>query len=258
MSMWSPALGDPSPRGRALSLADWIALGEDETGELVDGYLEDEEVSDAIHELAVTWLAALFRGWLGGRGFVLGSAVKLVLRQSTGRKPDLCVYLPGRRPPPRRGALSDAPDLVIEVVTPTPRDERRDRVEKMEEYAQFGVRWYWIIDPALATLEVFALEADGRYKKVIGATGGVHPAPRCAGLTVDVGALWAERWRFWPSSPWSAPPTVQMRNRSWPTSTSSSAPPERPRHEKADTLPEHVALPELAPAVSDLFLQLDA
>ncbi len=195
MTSWSPALGEPPPKGRALSLAEWVALGEDESGELVDGHLEDEEVPDAIHELAVTWLAALFRRWLGTTGFVLGSEVKLAL-QRTGRKPDLSVYFPDRRPPPRRGALQEAPDLVVEVVTPTPRDERRDRVEKMEEYAQFGVRWYWIVDPALASLEIFALEQDGRYKKVLGVTSGAHATPGCEGLVVDVSSLWAELARL--------------------------------------------------------------
>lgn len=152
---------------------------------------------DAVHELAVTWLTALLRAWLGAQGFVLGSEVKLAVFQKTGRKADLSVYLPGRAPPPRRGALKDAPDVVVEVVTPTPRDERRDRVEKMEEYARFGIRSYWIVDPALGSFEIFSLETDGRYKKSVGCTGGViSPVPGCEGLRVDVDALWTELARL--------------------------------------------------------------
>jgi Uma2 family endonuclease len=172
-------------------------LGEDEPGELVDGYLEDEEMPDAVHELAVTWLTALVRMWLGASGFVFGSEVKLAIFQKTGRKADISVYLPGRAAPPRRGPLTDPPDVVVEVVTPTPRDERRDRVEKMEEYARFGVRWYWIVDPALGTFEIFSLEADGRYKKSVGVTQGViDPVPGCEGLRLDVDALWTELTRL--------------------------------------------------------------
>lgn len=196
MTLWSPPLGEPAPRGRALSLAEWVLLGEDEPGELVAGCLEDEEVPDAVHELAVTWISALFRAWLAGRGFVFGSELKLALRE-TGRKPDVSIFFPDRRPPPRRGALEEPPDLVVEVVTPTPRDERRDRVEKMEEYAAFGVRWYWIVDPALATLEIFSLEADGHYKKATGVTGGrLGQVPGCPGLALDVDALWSELARL--------------------------------------------------------------
>ena len=68
---------------------------------------------DAIHELAVTWLSALLRAWLGSRGFVLGSEVKLAVLPKGGRKADLSVYFPNRPPPPRRGALTAPPDVLV-------------------------------------------------------------------------------------------------------------------------------------------------
>lgn len=152
---------------------------------------------DAVHELAVTWLIALLRTWLGTRGFVFGSEVKLALSPETGRKADVSVYLSDRPAPPRRGPLKAPPNVLIEVVTPTPRDERRDRVEKMAEYAAFGVRWYWIVDPALGSFEIFSLESDGRYKNAATATSGaIDPVPGCDGLRIDVDALWSELARL--------------------------------------------------------------
>jgi Uma2 family endonuclease len=159
MQSWSPALAEPERRTIPVTLAEWCELPEDAPGEFVDGYLAEEEVPDPIHGLAVSWLIASLRAWLGaGNGFIFDSDVKFIVRPTRGRKPDVSVYFPERRPPPRRGALREPPDVMIEAVSPTPRDERRDRVEKMAEYAGFGVPFYWLLDPALGSMEIFELQ----------------------------------------------------------------------------------------------------
>ncbi len=169
-----------------------MALDEDESGELVDGHLEEEEVPDYVHELTISFLVTLLTTWLGDEGFVVGSEAKMKLLPKTGRKPDLIVHLPGSPAPPRHGALKTPPDIVVEVVTATARDERRDRVEKRLEYARFGVRWYWLVDPALGTFEILELDANGSYKDAATATAGViEDVPGCKGLRVDVDRLWA-------------------------------------------------------------------
>ena len=64
----APVLGVP------LSLDEWYQLEEDRPGELVDGRLAEEEVPDATHELAVSWLVIQLGIWRRGRGgFVFGS-----------------------------------------------------------------------------------------------------------------------------------------------------------------------------------------
>jgi Uma2 family endonuclease len=186
----------PEPPATAMSVAAWLALDEDESGELVCGRLVEEEVPDATHEAVVAWLLWTLKTWLGARGLVLGSELKVLVGEKTGRRPDLVVYLPGSPLPPRRGAITAPPDLLVEVVSPSPRDERRDRVEKMAEYAQFGVRYYWLVDAALGSFEMFEL-IDGRYSKAVGVTAGtIRDVPGCPGLSVDVDALWQELARL--------------------------------------------------------------
>lgn len=97
------------------------------------------------------------------------------------------------RKPPRYGAISAPPDIMVEVISPTPRDARRDRIEKLHEYAAFGVRWYWIIDPELCSIELLELGAEGRYAHACPAAEGVvTDLAGLPGLTLDLDALWSE------------------------------------------------------------------
>jgi Uma2 family endonuclease len=180
-----------------LTLAEWFALPEDEPGELVDGHLVEEEVTSYVHEILVILLGSLLRAWVVPRGgFVGGSAAKLAVGPKQGRRPDLTVYLAGTPLPPSSGIIEQAPDIAIEIVSPTPRDGRRDRVEKVAEYAAFRVPYYWILDPQLRSLEILKLGPHGRYEHLLGATEGQVEIPGCDGFALDLDAVWAEIERF--------------------------------------------------------------
>jgi Uma2 family endonuclease len=195
--------GNHAEQVRRLTEVEWATLDEDQPGELVDGVLEDEEVPDWIHEVTVAWLISVVRAWVVARGgFVAGSEAKYLLRGGGGRKPDMSAFLPGTNPPPRRGPVRRPPDIMVEVVSPTPRDIRRDRMEKMIEYARFGVRYYWLVDPEARLFEIYELGDDRRYAWVLGASRGtVASVPGCQGLELDLDALWAEIDRLGPEEP---------------------------------------------------------
>ena len=125
-------------------------------------------------------------------GIVLASGVEFAIGPRTGRKVDVSVYFAGRKPEPN-GVVRVPPDIVIEVSSPESRDKRRDRIEKMDDYAAFGVRWYWLGDPQWRTFEIWELGGDGRYVRACAAIGGrVDPAPGCEGLALDLDELWAK------------------------------------------------------------------
>jgi Uma2 family endonuclease len=189
----APALDAEPAYGRSMSVEEWEQMDEDEPGELVDGRLEEEEESDNPHEVLVSALAYFLAAWARPRrGVVLSSEAKYAISKRRGRKPDISVYFATDRKLPRRGANRHPPDVMVEVLSPRPRDHRRDRIQKLREYATFGVRWYWLVDPEARTIEILRLGDDGHYVHALDAEGGTVDVPGCEGLTLDVDALWRE------------------------------------------------------------------
>ena len=56
--------------------------------------------------------------------------------------------------------LIDAPDLMVEVVSPGEKNSERDRQIKRQLYSRRGVREYWVVDPRLKTIEVYRLQEN--------------------------------------------------------------------------------------------------
>jgi Uma2 family endonuclease len=196
-----PRLALSSDEPPRMTVEEWAALPEDEPGELVDGWLVEEEMADYAHETVVSFLNALLRGWAVPKGgFVGGSEAKLALGPELGRKPDLTVYLAGGHTPPRHGLVRVPPDILVEVLSPTAIDIHRDRVEKLRDYAAFGVRWYWLLDPEARSFEVIDLATAGGPTLMLADCAGTLPCPGCDGLAVDLDALWAEIDRLGPAT----------------------------------------------------------
>ena len=177
-----------------MSLGEWADLDPEIDGELVDGALEAEEMPSIIHETIVAFILGLLRTWLVPRGgFALGSEVKLAVSSRRGRKADVVAYLPGApRPGGRDKLVRVPPTILVEVITDTPRDARRDRIEKAAEYAAFGVRYYWLVDPEARTLEVFERTRSKKWSRTVAAATGKVQVPGCGGLTLDLDKMWRE------------------------------------------------------------------
>ena len=176
-----------------MTVLQWAELPEDVGGELVNGELVEEEMPTRRHELAVAWLISALLAWAEPRGGrVFGSEHKLAIGARRGRKPDVSVELPGSPAEDSDASLTKSPPgIAIEVISPRPPDTRRDRLEKADDYARFGVRWYWLVDPAVRTLEIFELGPDRRYVRALSAGDGRVRPPGCPAFVLDLDRLWS-------------------------------------------------------------------
>lgn len=73
-------------------------------------------------------------------------------------QPDLSFLRQDRLSAVTDQAIEGAPDLVVEVLSPS--NWFTDRRDKFEVYARAGVGEYWIVDPDQRTIEVFALRGQ--------------------------------------------------------------------------------------------------
>jgi Uma2 family endonuclease len=184
---------------RKMTLEEWAEMDEDDEGELVDGVLVEEEVGSFLNELVLAWLVRMLGEWVSARkGFIATSDVKYGLKPGLGRKPDMSIFFAGRKPPPN-GLVRMPPDVAVEIISSRPRDSRRDRVQKLNEYAAFGIRFYWLLDPRTRMLEILELGGSGHYVVVCTAADGKVAVPGCEGLTLDLDDLWREIDRLGPS-----------------------------------------------------------
>ena len=129
-----------------------------ERRELRWGTLVREPAPRYGHQAVLTNLTArlAFHARHEGLGRVCVSPVDVVLDDARALvlQPDL-IFVSTDRLSILRDRVWGAPDLVIEVLSPG--SARRDRVEKLRWYRQFGVREYWLVDTHAATIDVLAL-----------------------------------------------------------------------------------------------------
>lgn len=85
--------------------------------------------------------------------------------------------------------ITGAPDLAVEILSPGAEGTRRDRVLKRQVYAKFGVKEYWLADPANRTLEVYRLQDQTLELTATLRTGDTLTSPLLPGLRCEVGDI---------------------------------------------------------------------
>lgn len=100
-------------------------------------------------------IAYIFTTYLRGKRCTpFGDGVDLYLTETDHFIPDGMVVCDTEKI--KRDGVHGAPDLVVEVLSPS--TAKHDRGRKKQVYEQCGVSEYWIVDPANKTLEQYLLQ----------------------------------------------------------------------------------------------------
>jgi len=142
---------------------DYSKLDDDKRYEIIDGTLimapsPTDQHQDWASELHLL-LAPFVKNRQIGRLFI--APFDVVLDDENTVQPDLVFVLSSKAGIIRSRGIFGAPDLLIEIVSPS--SVRKDRYEKKALYARFGVREFWLADPGNHAIEVLTLES-GSYK----------------------------------------------------------------------------------------------
>ena len=147
---------------RLYTLEDYLRLPDDQRVELIDGVFYDMAAPTTIHQSIAGFLHKKFLDFvMANKGpcfpFISPVDVQLDCDDKTVVQPDVLVVCD--RTKYQNGRVFGAPDLVIEVLSPSTR--RKDMQLKMYKYAGAGVREYWMVDPEKKLVVQYDLEHLG-------------------------------------------------------------------------------------------------
>ena len=172
-----------------LTYRDYFDLPEsDDRYELMDGelYMTPPPIPDHQGFLFVLTLA------LGNfvveheLGRIYFSPIGVVLSDGDVLQPDMIFIRNERLNIIEGGYVRGAPDLVVEVLSPS--TARRDRTVKHELYESSGVREYWLVDMRSRTIEVYIASDAGFVAVGVYGEGDTLTTSLFPGFSMDVSA----------------------------------------------------------------------
>jgi Uma2 family endonuclease len=175
-----------------MTAGQFLQLGEDPPGvrlELVDGEVAVSPSPTPDHSNVIVQLIIL----IGNHNHEhdlgeLYQNVDTILDRFNVRRPDVLFFFKHRTHLVGKKAMEGPPDLAVEVLSPS--SVEIDREDKFEQYRAAGVRYYWIVDPQLQTIDAWEL-VDGQYVHIGRAQGTatikLQPFPD---LEIPLAQLW--------------------------------------------------------------------
>lgn len=142
---------------------EYYRLDDDQRYEIIEGTLLPSPSRETHHQLWLGEISVILTSHVKQRklGKVYIAPVDVILNHENTVQPDLVFVSASNAGLIQKRGIFGVPDLLVELVSPS--SVRRDRYDKKDLYARFGVKEYWIGDPANQSLEILTLK-DGRYE----------------------------------------------------------------------------------------------
>jgi Uma2 family endonuclease len=174
------------PESLRFTYEDYARLPDDRRYEVIDGELFLTPAPTPYHQLVKQRIEQFLLKHVESRGLgqVLDAPCDVVLSRFDVLQPDIFFVSSGRLAVIGEKYISDAPDLVVEVLSPGTR--KRDRVFKSKRYARFGVREMWIADPDKKTIEVLVNTEKAFRREGLHVGGDILLSPLLPGLEVPL------------------------------------------------------------------------
>jgi Uma2 family endonuclease len=136
---------------------EYLALDTNHLVEFSDGRIEVLPMPSDRHQAIAAFIFMAFVAFTKKFGGTVRFApLRVRLWPGKVREPDV-VFLLAEHDAWRHEEYWEGADVVVEVVSGSSQDRRRDLVTKRQEYAQAGISEYWIVDPDRATITVLTL-----------------------------------------------------------------------------------------------------
>ena len=172
-----------------LTYADYLQTSDDARYELIDGELVLMPSPRIIHQILLLKLASLLDAFVEENfiGRVLIAACDVYFSDTVILQPDILFVSNARAHIITEANVQGAPDLVVEIISPS--DPNRDRVRKRRIYERHRVGEYWLVDPYARNITVLLLGDDGYETAGIYGVGDTLTSPTLRGFALDVSDL---------------------------------------------------------------------
>jgi len=181
------------PSSKTVTYEEWLLMPEvqDATEEVVNGEIRIMPPAKWKHQRIIELTRRALERQIDTDRFAFADgSFGLIVHKAplTSRVPDLAVFELATLVE-QDGYIHSAPQLLVEVLSPS--NNRREREEKLGDYATLGVPEVWVVSPEARTVEILYLDNGLLRTSHVLASGALTPKlfPQ---VSVEIAKIWPD------------------------------------------------------------------